>query len=189
VEIIVPNNLEVCKFEAMVGHLIIPHCLSFSNYDDASPSHPHNVALHIQVQIHKHCVKCVLIDGGVKLNIFTLKLFQALGFSKHSVDSNKRVTIKAYDDEEIPSQGLIVLPIQVRPVQKDVVCQVLDKDLTYNILLGHTWIHEMQEVPSTYHQCLNFPSGGQEITISVDSNSPQYCNTLKAAQDVFVLHN
>jgi hypothetical protein len=85
VETNVPNNLEVCKFEAMVGHLIAPHCLSFSEYDGVSLSHPHNVELHIKVQIHKHHVKCVLIHGGAELSIFTLKLIQALGFSEQAI--------------------------------------------------------------------------------------------------------
>lgn len=97
--------------------------------------------------------------------------------------------MKAYVDEGRSSQGLIVLPIQVGPIQKDIICQVLDKDLTYNILLGHPWIHEMQVVLSKYHQCLKFPYGRQEINILAESNSPQYCNALKYVQDIFVPHN
>jgi hypothetical protein len=95
----------------MVGHLITHNFLSFFEYDDASPSHPHNAALHIEVQVHKNHVKHVLIDGGANLTIFTLKLVQSLDFSEHAIDSKKRITIKAYDDEERPLQGLIVLLI------------------------------------------------------------------------------
>jgi hypothetical protein len=138
VETNVLNNLEVCKFEAMVGHLIAPHCLSFSKYDDASHSHPHNTPLHIEVHIHKHWVKRVLIDGGAGLNICTMKLVQALGFFEYIIDASKRITIKAYDHEERPSKGIIILPIHVVPIQKEIVFQVLDKYLTYNILLGCT---------------------------------------------------
>lgn len=189
VETNVPNNLEVCKSEAMVGHLIALHCLSFSEYDDISHSHPHNFTLHIEVQIQKHRFKRVLIDGGGGLNICIMKLVQALGFYEYAIDFKKRITIKSYDDEERPSQDLIVLPMHVGPIQKDVVCQVLDKYLTYNIFLGHPWIHDMQAMPSTYYQCLKFPYGGQEIRILVDSNNPQYCNNLRASQDFFVPHN
>lgn len=114
-------------------------------------SHPHNTPLHIEVIIYKHRVKRVLIDGGAGLNICTLKLIHALGFLEESIDPRKKITIKAYDDEERSSKGTMMLPIQVGPVQKDTMCQVLDIDLTYNILLGQPWIHEMQAVPSTYH--------------------------------------
>lgn len=86
VETNILNNLEVFQFEAMVGHLIALHCLSFSEYDDISLSHPYIATFHIKVQIHKHHVKRVLIDGEAKLNICTLKLIQALGFSKHAIE-------------------------------------------------------------------------------------------------------
>lgn len=83
---------------------------------------------------------------------------------KKAVDPKKKITIKAYDDEERATEGLVVFPIQVGPIQKDTIYQVLDIDLSYNILLGRPWIHEMQAVPSTYHQCLKFPYNGQEIS-------------------------
>lgn len=96
----VPNNLDIDQFQAMVGHLIVPHNLSFFEHDDVSLSHLHNTLLHIDVLVYKHRVKCVLIDGGAGLNIYTLKLVSALGFSeKVNYPKKKIITIKAYDDE------------------------------------------------------------------------------------------
>jgi hypothetical protein len=77
----VDTNLDVNKFQAMVGHLSTPTCLSFSEKDDASITHPHNSSLYLEVMIHRHRVRHVLIDGGVGLNICTLKLVHALGLS------------------------------------------------------------------------------------------------------------
>ena len=119
-----------------------------------SLNHPQKFPLHIEVLIHKHRVKRVLIDGGASLNICTLSLLKDLGFSEEAIDPKKKITIKAYDDEERASKGVIVLPIRVGPMQKETTCQVLDLKLTYNIMLGRPCIHEMQVVPSTYHQCL-----------------------------------
>jgi hypothetical protein len=45
----VQTNLEVYQFQAMVGHLTAPHYISFSENDDISLTHPHNVTLHIEV--------------------------------------------------------------------------------------------------------------------------------------------
>lgn len=84
---------------------------------------------------------------------------------------------------------MIILPIQVGPIVQKVVFQVLDRELTYNILLGCPWIHDMQAVPSTYHQCLKFPVNGQEVTITADYNDTQACHTLKTSQDTFIPHN
>ena len=78
----VPNNLDIDQFQNMVNHIASPHYLSFLEEDDKSLSHPHNLALHIEVMIHKTCVRHMLIDGGVGLNIYSLSLLKTLGYSK-----------------------------------------------------------------------------------------------------------
>lgn len=171
----------------MVGHLITPHCLSFSKIDDASLHHPHNAPLHVEVTIHTTCVKYILIDGRASLKNCALNLIKALGYSKNVMDPKKKINIKAYDEEEHCSKWIVVLPIKIGPVERDTLCQVLDLNLSYNILLWRPWIHEMQAVPSTYHQCVKFPHNGQEVTIVTDSS--QYCNNLKLTQDARVQHN
>lgn len=79
-----------------------------------------------------------------------MSLVHALGYSEDAVDPQKKITIKAYDEEEHSSKGIVVLPIRVGPLQKDTACQVLDLDLPYNILLGRPWIHDIQVVQSIY---------------------------------------
>ena len=43
------QNIELDKFQALVNHIFVPHYLSFSEEDDKSLSHPHNLTLHIEV--------------------------------------------------------------------------------------------------------------------------------------------
>ncbi|GLJ04943.1 hypothetical protein SUGI_0007520, partial [Cryptomeria japonica] len=175
---IVPTDLNVDQFQAMVGYLSIPHSLTFTEADDAFVSQPHNTPLRIKAFIHKQRIKRVLIDGGVGINICTLSTIKQLGYSDKAVNAANKITIKAYDDEERSSKGTVTLPLRVGPVTKDVVCQILDLDLTYNILLGRPWIHEMSVVPSTYHRCIKFPHNGVEVTIKADPNPFIYCNNL-----------
>ena len=78
----------------------------------------------------------VLIENGAALNIISINMIQQLGMSEFSIDPRRKITIKAYDEVEQPSKGLIVLPIRVGLVEKDVVFQVLDIPLAYNLLLG-----------------------------------------------------
>ena len=92
----------------------------------------------------------VLIDNGTSLNIFSTSLLTQLGYGDDCIDAHKKITIKAYDEEEQRSKGLVVLPIRFGPVEWDVIFQVLDIPLAYNILLGWTCIHKMQEIPSMY---------------------------------------
>ena len=135
----------------MVNLIASPDYLTFSKEDDKSLSHPHNLTLHIEVMIHKTHVRHMLIDGGARLNICSLSLLKTLGYSEHVIDSKRKITIKAYDEIERSSKGLVVLPIRIGPMEKDVLFQIVDAGpLVYNILLGRPWIHDMKLVPAIY---------------------------------------
>ena len=84
----------------MVGHLTSPHYLSFSKEYDHSLSHPHNNPLHIEVMIGQKHVCHVLIDNGASLNILSSSLLAQLGYGDDCIDAHKKITIKAYDEEE-----------------------------------------------------------------------------------------
>ena len=125
--------------------------------NDKDLNHPHYLALHIEVMIHKNRVRCVLIDGGVELNICPFNILENLGYSKQDIDTRQKVTIRAYDGSERQSKGLVFLPILIDLVERDILFHVVDTStLSYNILLGRPWIHEMKVVPSTYHRCVTF---------------------------------
>lgn len=85
--------------------------MSFSEEDDNSPSHPHNQPLHIEVMIHEKHVYHVLIDNGDGLNIHSTNFQRKLSCSKESIDLHHKITIKAYDEVEHKSLGLVVLPL------------------------------------------------------------------------------
>ena len=48
----VPIDINAKRFQAMVNHIATPHYLTFSEVDEKSLSHLHNLALHIEVQIY-----------------------------------------------------------------------------------------------------------------------------------------
>ena len=72
----VPTDIDAERFQAMVNHISSPHYLTFSEEDDQALSHPHNLALHIEVQIFHTRVRWVLIDNGVGLNIISFNVIQ-----------------------------------------------------------------------------------------------------------------
>ena len=110
----------------MVGHLTSPSYLSFSKEDDTSLSHPHNQPLHIEVMIHQKRIHRVLIDNGVGLNIVSTALLRQVDYNAESIDPHQRITIKAYDEVKQKSLGLVVLPLCIGPVERNVTFQVLD---------------------------------------------------------------
>lgn len=106
-------------------------------------------------------------------------MIKNLGYLEDTIEKAKSTTIRAYDDQEHVSQGIIALPIQVGPIIVDTTCQVLDLDLPYNILLGRPWIHALKFVALTYHQCVKFPFEGREITIHGDPEPFYYYKNLE----------
>ena len=108
----------------------------------------------------------MLIDGGVRLNICPISILEKLGYSKQDIDTRQKVTIRAYDGSEIQSKGLVVFLIRIELVERDILFHVVDTStLSYNILLGRPWIHEMKFISSKYHQCGTFPHNGIEMCI------------------------
>ncbi|XP_074318251.1 uncharacterized protein LOC141655051 [Silene latifolia] len=77
-----------------------------------------------------------------------LETLKVMGFSEKDL-TTKEVPLVGFSGETKHSLGEIVIPTYAKGVNKQV----------------RPWIHEMKAVPSTYHQCLKFPTpwGVQEI--------------------------
>lgn len=133
---IVFRDMDEILLQAMVGTIIASSRVAFTEKDIPTYRIRHNDPLHLEAYVHNKRIRRVLIDGGEGLDIFTLKLIKELGYSQFHIDLTKKINIKAYDDEERPSEGLVTLPIQIGPVTTDIKFQVLDKELGYNMLLG-----------------------------------------------------
>nr|XP_016515431.1 PREDICTED: uncharacterized protein LOC107832139 [Nicotiana tabacum] len=59
----------------------------------------------------------------------------------------------------------IFLPTNANGVMKTTLFEVVDGEMGYNIILGRPWLHEMETIPSIYHQLLKFrtPEGIKQI--------------------------
>ena len=49
--------------------------------------------------------------------------------------------MRAYDNTQIAIIGVIMLKIEVKPLNDEVEFQVIDNPTTFNLLLGHPWLH------------------------------------------------
>ena len=52
--------------------------------------------------------------------------------------------------------GKIRLRCQIGDLKSEVTCYVIDADMSYNLLLGRSWIHANWIVPSMLHQCFKY---------------------------------
>ncbi|XP_075079962.1 uncharacterized protein LOC107761909 [Nicotiana tabacum] len=120
-----------------------------------------------------------VITGGDEVNGVTYTATKKT--SKVTVTHGKRIRQAlegesiTFDDEDvddlmIPHNDALVISLLVHDtnikrvlidpegVTKDTKFQVIDADMTYNIILGRPWIHKMDDVPSTMHEVIKFPS-------------------------------
>ncbi|XP_019241957.1 PREDICTED: uncharacterized protein LOC109221993 [Nicotiana attenuata] len=67
-------------------------------------------------------------------------------------------TLSGFDNSSIVTKGEIILTTFAEGVIKDTRFQVVEMDMAYNMILGRSWIHKMDVVPSTLHQVIKFPS-------------------------------
>jgi len=81
----------------------------------------------------------------------------------------------AFTSESAMSLGTIKPPLLAGKISKIADFVVFDKQAAYNIIFGTPWIYQMKAVPSTYHQCLKFPTPSGVETIQRDQEASRTC--------------
>ncbi|XP_070008377.1 uncharacterized protein LOC142165093 [Nicotiana tabacum] len=120
-------------------------------------------------------MKRVLIDPGSSVNIILLRVLNEMQTEDKLVP--KAHTLSGFDNSSVVTKGEVVLTTFAEGVVKDTKFQVVEMDMAYNMILGRPWIHEMDDVPSTLHQVIKFPSqwgihqirGDQQTSRSINS--------------------
>ncbi|XP_070057892.1 uncharacterized protein [Nicotiana tomentosiformis] len=95
----------------------------------------------------------------------------------HDTNVNRVLIDPGFDNSSVITKGEIVLTTFAEGVIKDTKFHVIDADMAYNMILGRSWIHDMDVVPSTLHQVIKFPSqwgiqqirGDQQASKSINS--------------------
>ena len=138
--------------------------ITFSDEDLPKPHTFHNNALYIVVRTRGMTVPHVLVDGGSNLNICPEMTAKALGLKEEEYVPDP-ITIYDFDNHGQTAKGKIFLEIFINYSVHTVLFHVVNVPPTYNLLLGCTWIHNANVVPSTLHQCIKWSKGGMITTV------------------------
>ena len=80
--------------------------------------------------------------------------------------SQSPTTLEAFDGRASRPYGILPrLPISLEGKTVEMEVEVVDATLTYNLLLGRSWIYAMQAVASSYFRIIRFPHQGKIITV------------------------
>ncbi|KAG7568071.1 Retrotransposon gag domain [Arabidopsis thaliana x Arabidopsis arenosa] len=144
--------------------------ISFDNSDTQGLTGPHDDALVITLDVANFEVTRCLIDTGSSVDLIFLSTLQRMGISKADI-IGPPVPLVAFTSDTSMSLGNIKLPVLAAGVPKIVEFIVFDRPAAYNIILGTPWIYQMKAIPSTYHQCVKYPTPGGIRTIRGDQET------------------
>ncbi|KAG7594130.1 Reverse transcriptase domain [Arabidopsis thaliana x Arabidopsis arenosa] len=138
--------------------------ISFDEEETCHLERPHDDALVITLDVANFEVSRILIDTGSSVDLIFLGTLERMGISRADIVGPPSPLV-AFTSESAMSLGTIKLPVLAKNVSKIVDFVVFDKPAAYNIILGTPWIYQMKAVPSTYHQCIKFPTPSGVETI------------------------
>ncbi|KAG7557013.1 Retrotransposon gag domain [Arabidopsis suecica] len=148
--------------------------ISFDNSDTQGLTGPHDDALVITLDVANFEVTRCLVDTGSSVDLIFLSTLQRMGISKPDI-IGPPAPLVAFTSDTSMSLGNIKLPVLAAGVPKIVEFIVFDRPAAYNIILGTPWIYQMKAIPSTYHQCVKFPTLAGIGTIRGDQETSRSC--------------
>ncbi|XP_074283451.1 uncharacterized protein LOC141607998 [Silene latifolia] len=150
--------------------------VTFDETDIECGAEQHDDALTITLSIGNCTVRKTLVDTGSSVNLIMLETLKTIGLDKENL-IKKSVPLVGFSGETVYSVGEITIPTYIEGVNKLVRYLVIEGLTTYNVILGRPWLHQMKAVPSTYHQCLKFPTPWGTVTVKGDREESRNCYT------------
>nr|XP_009605952.1 uncharacterized protein LOC104100431 [Nicotiana tomentosiformis] len=132
--------------------------ITFTEEDADGLLLPHKDALVISLKVLDFKIKRVLVYPGSVANIIQWRVLEQAKLTGSIIPATKLLV--GFNFASVTTRGEIMLPSNAEEVMKTALFEVVDGEMGYNIILGKPWLHEMRDVPSTYHQLLKFPTPG-----------------------------
>jgi len=126
-------------------------------------------------------VKRTMVDNGSAMNVCSNHFLTQLQEKGVTIPPLEEATfkIRAYDSSSKKPIGIATIMITTGVRTIPAKFQIFDSKLSYNMLLGRPWIHDMEAVPSTLHGRLKFEFQGEVHIILADPKPYALCNAAK----------
>jgi hypothetical protein len=120
------------------------------------PKHPvnHLKPLHVKGHINGTLVHNMLVDNGAIVNVMPYALYKKLGDTNEElVKTNMTITVVG-GGAPITTRGIANMELTIGSKTLAMTFFVADVQGSYNLILGHDWIHANCCIPSSMHQFL-----------------------------------
>ncbi|XP_048635026.1 uncharacterized protein LOC125608635 [Brassica napus] len=162
--------------------------ISFTAKEQEKVLAPHHEVLVISLTVANCLVKRIFVDNGSSSNIIFQAAYQDLGLEESAL--TRRITpLIRFSGKVKQTDGEVILPVYVEEINMSTKFLVVECQLSYNITLGQSWIHDMGVVPSTLHQMVKFPTPWGIRAIRGDQENSRSCyhTTLKEKTKVLYI--
>ncbi|XP_030957568.1 uncharacterized protein LOC115979653 [Quercus lobata] len=150
-----PDNRESKRARVGVTPLI-----RFSEEDKRGTLQPHDDALVVTLRIGGYDVKRVLVDQGSAVEVMYPDLYKGLNLRPEDLSLYDSPLV-SFEGTTVTPKGMIRLPVQTDSDVVEVSFIVVDAYSPYTAIVARSWLHALGAVPSTLHQKVKYPSGGQ----------------------------
>ena len=130
-------------------------CIVFSEDDLRPEGSNHSRPLHISVGCLGRRVPSVFSDNGSTLNVCPLATTIAIRYGPTYFEPSTQ-TVRSYDSTRREVMGTLTLELMIGPIVFQVMFQILRIPVSFNLLLGHSWIHRVSAIPSSLHLKVKF---------------------------------
>ncbi|XP_019225639.1 PREDICTED: uncharacterized protein LOC109207210 [Nicotiana attenuata] len=125
---------------------------------DKSDTHnlvlPHYNALVITLRVFDTDVKRIMVDDWSGACIIHPWVLTQMRLEDKIVPCC--ITLTCFNNAVERTSGEITLPVLAGGVTLESTFHIMDKDMTYNAIIGRPWIHTMKVVPPAYIKSSNF---------------------------------
>ncbi|XP_010480712.1 PREDICTED: uncharacterized protein LOC104759491 [Camelina sativa] len=115
-----------------------------------------------------------MIDIGSSVDLLFYDAFKRMGYPDSELKGAK-TPLTGFASDTTLAKGTISLIVEARGVRRLVDFVVVDRPASFNAILGRPSLYGMKAVPSTYHQCVKFPSRGGIATIYGSQRTSRQC--------------
>ena len=124
--------------------------ITFSNEEMEVGYPDHRRPLYLVASINQIPIKKALVNIGASVNLIPLSTLQAVGISERKIQGCP-MEVTGFDGRGEYIADHIQLWLKVGPIASLAQFHVVKMEVSYHMLLGRSWLHKYQLVPSTYH--------------------------------------
>ena len=133
------------------------YVIAFKERATIDPIKPLNDLLVTELTIQNIDVAKILVDTGSSVDIIFKNTLERVEINPSEIAEDPN-PIVGLSREATMTLGTINLSVKAGSMTKIVEFLVIDRPTSYNAIVGTPWLNSMQEVLSTYHMYLKFPT-------------------------------